>query len=170
MRRKRSKRNLFRRSSNITSARLKNNKSKKLNKYKGKDHLTDFETNRDYEDNLVTANEDNKRKNNTVAYSDELRLLQAYFNEMSNEPLLTATQEVEVSLKIKKCEKKAFELKSLLEQILNKSLSSHLKNITRSMQKQSSENSKKSLNDLLDRIDRSDDKMRSEKIIAPSGR
>lgn len=165
MRRKRSKRNLFRRSSNITSARLKNNKSKKLNKYKGKDHLTDFEANRDYEDNLVTANEDNKRKNNTVAYSDELRLLQAYFNEMSNEPLLTATQEVEVSLKIKKCEKKAFELKSLLEQILNKSLSSHLKNITRSMQKQSSENAKKSLNDLLDRVDRSDDKMRSEKII-----
>ncbi len=167
MRRKRSKRNLFRRSSKINSTRLKNNRTRKQNKStgKGKKHFTDIDRKQGYEENLISADEGNKRKNNTVAYSDELRLLQAYFNEMSNEPLLTASQEVEVSLKIKKCEKNAHELKSLLEHILNKSLSSHLKNITRSMEKQSSETAKKGLDDLLNRVDRPEEKVSSDKVL-----
>ncbi len=53
---------------------------------------------------------------------DEFRLLQVYFREMGNEPLLTAREEVEVSAKIKRCEAKAKEVKRILERIFDKKL------------------------------------------------
>lgn len=74
-------------------------------------------------------------KNLSPAFNDDQRLLQAYFNEMSNESLLTPKQEIEVSVKIKRCEKKAKQLKLLLEEILDINFSKHIKNTVLSLQK-----------------------------------
>ncbi len=57
---------------------------------------------------------------------EEFRLLQVYFKEMGNEPLLTAREEVEVSAKIKKCEAKARDVKRVLERIFDKKLGDFL--------------------------------------------
>lgn len=49
---------------------------------------------------------------------EQLRLLYVYFKDMAVEPLLTQKQEIEVSAKIKKCEAKAREIKSILDKLL----------------------------------------------------
>lgn len=46
---------------------------------------------------------------------EEYRLLQTYFREVGMEPLLTPEEEIEVSVKIKKYEAKAREIKAVLE-------------------------------------------------------
>jgi RNA polymerase primary sigma factor len=51
---------------------------------------------------------------------EQFRLLYVYFKDMASEPLLTAKEEVEVSAKIKKCEAKARELKTLLDGLSKK--------------------------------------------------
>jgi RNA polymerase sigma factor (sigma-70 family) len=49
------------------------------------------------------------------APEEQLRLLSAYFKDMSHEPLLKAEEEVKISAKIKKCEARAKEIKALLD-------------------------------------------------------
>lgn len=46
---------------------------------------------------------------------EQLRLLYTYFRDMANEPLLTPKEEIEVSAKIKKCEKRARDIAAILE-------------------------------------------------------
>ncbi|MFI5324462.1 MAG: sigma-70 factor domain-containing protein, partial [Thermodesulfobacteriota bacterium] len=53
---------------------------------------------------------------------EEFRLLQVYFKEMGMEPLLTPKEEIEVSAKIKRCEAKAAEMRSILENLFQKRL------------------------------------------------
>lgn len=65
-------------------------------------------------------------KDNSFSLDDEKRLLQIYFKDMGQVPLLTPKQEFEVAAKIKKCEKKAFSIKSKLEKNLNKNLGEEL--------------------------------------------
>lgn len=50
----------------------------------------------------------------------ELRLLKIYFNDMGNETIFTPKEEIEVSVKIKKCEARAREIERTLE-VVNKS-------------------------------------------------
>jgi len=49
---------------------------------------------------------------------ESLRLLNAYFKDMAVEPLLTSKKEIEISAKIKRCEAKAREIRSLLDKTL----------------------------------------------------
>jgi RNA polymerase primary sigma factor len=49
---------------------------------------------------------------------ESLRLLNAYFKDMAVEPLLTSKKEIEISAKIKKCEARARELRTLLDKTL----------------------------------------------------
>lgn len=49
---------------------------------------------------------------------ESLRLLNAYFKDMAVEPLLTSKKEIEISAKIKKCEARAREIRSLLDKTL----------------------------------------------------
>jgi RNA polymerase primary sigma factor len=51
---------------------------------------------------------------------EQFRLLYVYFRDMAVEPLLTSKQEIEVSAKIKKCESKAREVRSLIERLTSK--------------------------------------------------
>lgn len=167
MRRKRSKRNLIHRSSRYKSSNFK--KSKIRNKStKGKGHersgFPDFNISPGPEESPATGNYGSKKSNTKVAYSDELRLLQAYFNEMSTESLLSARQEVEVSVKIKKCERKALEFRSVLEKFLNKSFGSHLKNIVISTDNEETRGI--GFNELLKKIDNSGDSAESSRILS----
>ncbi|HWP93871.1 MAG TPA: sigma-70 family RNA polymerase sigma factor [Thermodesulfobacteriota bacterium] len=49
----------------------------------------------------------------------DLRLINAYFREVSTEPLLTPREEIEVAAKIKKCEIRAKEMQKVVERILS---------------------------------------------------
>lgn len=50
----------------------------------------------------------------------DLRLLKAYFKEIGTEPLLTPTEEIEISAKIIKCETRAKEIQKTIERNLGK--------------------------------------------------
>lgn len=84
--RKRAKRNRLHRSSRLKSSRIKNKKGKYKNTTTnyGKPAFPDFGSGNTQEEAFTSQTYSNN-KNTKVAYSDELRLLQAYFNEMSNE-------------------------------------------------------------------------------------
>lgn len=58
---------------------------------------------------------------------EQLRLLYTYFRDMANEPLLTAKEEIEVSAKIKKCEKKAKDIRAIIEKY-SKKINGNVKN------------------------------------------
>jgi RNA polymerase primary sigma factor len=51
---------------------------------------------------------------------EQFRLLYAYFKDMAVEPLLTPRQEIEVSAKIKKCEARAREIKTIIDKLSKK--------------------------------------------------
>ena len=53
---------------------------------------------------------------------EEFRLLQVYFKEMGMEPLLTPKEEIEVSAKIKRCEARAAEVKTVVDALFQKKL------------------------------------------------
>ena len=59
-----------------------------------------------------------EKKNNHWKPDEEFRLLQVYFREMGTESLLSPKQEVEISAKIKLCEKTALRVKDYLEALL----------------------------------------------------
>ncbi|HLE25593.1 MAG TPA: RNA polymerase sigma factor RpoD/SigA [Thermodesulfobacteriota bacterium] len=52
----------------------------------------------------------------------KLRLLQIYFKDIGNKPIFTPKEEIEVSVKIKKCELGAKEIERTLKEILGKDL------------------------------------------------
>lgn len=142
MPRKRPKKNAYH-LTNYKSPRLRNRKNSKENKYRNKGRLNKAKENSNvnFDESFTTQSyehySDNfgkKRKRTNSSYNDEIRLLQAYFNEMSNEPLLSGKQEVEVSMKIKKCEKKANILKNFLEAFFEKSFGDHLKDVVISLE------------------------------------
>ncbi len=59
-----------------------------------------------------------EKKNNHWKPDEEFRLLQVYFREMGIESLLSPKQEIEISAKIKLCEKTALRVKDYLEALL----------------------------------------------------
>ncbi len=63
-------------------------------------------------------NKKTEKKNNHWKPDEEFRLLQVYFREMGIESLLSPKQEVEISAKIKLCEKAALRVKDYLETLL----------------------------------------------------
>lgn len=54
--------------------------------------------------------------------NQDLRLINAYFKEVSTEPLLTPREEIEVAAKIRKCEVRAKEMQRFIERILSRSV------------------------------------------------
>lgn len=52
--------------------------------------------------------------------NQDLRLINAYFKEVSTEPLLTPKEEIEVAAKIRKCEARAREMQRVIERILTR--------------------------------------------------
>lgn len=54
--------------------------------------------------------------------NQDLRLINAYFREVSTEPLLTPKEEVEIAAKIKRCEVRAKEMQRVIERTLSKRL------------------------------------------------
>ena len=59
-------------------------------------------------------------ENKPSPIEEQFRLLHAYFKDVGSEPLLTPTEEIELSIEIKKCEAKASKIKALLDKISNK--------------------------------------------------
>lgn len=57
------------------------------------------------------------QKNKEIPNQD-LRLINAYFKEIGTEPLLTSTEEIEVTAKIRKCETRAKEVQRVIKRIL----------------------------------------------------
>ena len=70
-----------------------------------------------------------KPKNEVEITNHDLRLVNAYFQEVSTEPLLTPQEESLVAAKIKACESKASELKKVLEQTLGSRLEQDPENL-----------------------------------------
>ncbi|MEM7009121.1 MAG: RNA polymerase sigma factor RpoD/SigA [Thermodesulfobacteriota bacterium] len=63
-----------------------------------------------------------KPKNEVDVNNHDLRLVNAYFQEVSTEPLLTPAEECLVAAKIKSCETKALEIKKVIEKTLGSKL------------------------------------------------
>ena len=72
--------------------------------------------------------EESEKETKQWTPDEEFRLLQVYFKEMGTEPLLTPKEEIEVSAKIKRCEAKADEMRSVLESLFEKRLGKALQN------------------------------------------
>jgi len=83
-----------------------------------------------------TELETRKNKKETgYSQDNQYRLLNNYFRDIANEPLLAIREEIEIPAKIKKCESKATQIKSLLRSISEESKSKENKNITLNRQK-----------------------------------
>ncbi len=137
MRKKRPKENILLRSRglNIYKIRLKNS-SRSENIQESASLYPSFLSDSGYEfpnkENNVSflpSTSSIKQQPNVSNHRDELGLLQVYFNEMSKESLFTARQEVEISIKIKRCEEIAGRLKKKLENFLGKTVGEHLEKI-----------------------------------------
>ncbi len=74
----------------------------------------------DMESNFEIEYYENINKRNNEAISTDLRLINAYFAEVSTEPLLNHTKEIELAAKIKHCEGKAKGIKSDVEKAIVK--------------------------------------------------
>lgn len=70
-----------------------------------------------------SGGENSPKKKEKTSTDEEFRLLQVYFREMGSEPLLTPKEEIEVSAKIKRCETRAAEMMSSVENVYQKSFS-----------------------------------------------
>lgn len=68
------------------------------------------------------------KKQNTEEVNRDLRLVNAYFQEVSLEPLLTPKEESQIAAKIKLCENKAHEAKKKIEEITGLRLDRDLAN------------------------------------------
>lgn len=68
------------------------------------------------EENISKADESPARasRNNSAA-DDHFRIMNDYFSDIANEPLLSVREEIELPTKIKKCESKAKEIRTLLD-------------------------------------------------------
>jgi RNA polymerase primary sigma factor len=70
------------------------------------------------ESTVTTARNQIKKK----IPNQDLKLIQAYFKEVSAEPLLTPTEEVKVAAKIRKCRTREKEIQTIIERICGRSL------------------------------------------------
>jgi len=73
---------------------------------------------------------------------NDIRILQPYFKEMGEISLLTSKQEIVESAKIKKCEKRAKEIKLKIEKILDRKLGDHVEEIVRNIKSFKTKNQK----------------------------
>ncbi len=72
----------------------------------------------------IQYNTQSENRNGPRRISEEdHRLLQSYFREVGGEPLLTPSEELEISIKIKKYEAKARKIKTLLDKFMRQSRS-----------------------------------------------
>lgn len=78
---------------------------------------SDLELNHQLPDHDGSENLRGQNKDNQNAQDNHYRLLNNYFKDISSEPLLDVREEIEIPAKIKKCEMKAKEIKSLLRDI-----------------------------------------------------
>jgi len=74
------------------------------------------ESEADFESTELDSTEDQEEEQLTP--DEQLRLLYAYFKDMSGEPLLKPREEIEVSAKIKKCEANAEGIRVILDKLL----------------------------------------------------
>ncbi|MEQ9618860.1 MAG: sigma-70 family RNA polymerase sigma factor [Deltaproteobacteria bacterium] len=79
------------------------------------------ETEIDMKEDISKEQESSEEKKQFTP-DEEFRLLQVYFREMGMEPLLTPKEEIEVSAKIKRCEAKAAEMRTVFENLFRKRL------------------------------------------------
>lgn len=80
------------------------------------------------EPSQLDVEEDDKLKefeNKGEAQNKDFRLINAYFKEVSKEPLLSCAQELEILTKMKRYERKSKEIKSKIENILGKKLNNN---------------------------------------------
>jgi len=80
------------------------------------DRLLDFEMS----DSNIQSKEPPEPEKESWTPQEQLRLLYTYFKDMASEPLLTPREEIEVSAKIKKCEKKAEEIRIIIDKLSKK--------------------------------------------------
>ena len=80
---------------------------------------------------LDVEEDDNLKKfeNKDKAQNKDFRLINAYFNEVSKEPLLSCAQELEILTKMKRYERKSKEIKSKIENILVKKLNNNTNSV-----------------------------------------
>ena len=97
--------------------------------------LTDIDAT-DYEEALEKEKKEPADSNKKHWKPDEeFRLLQVYFKEMGIEPLLNPKQEIIISAKIKLCESRAYEVKAVLENLLDRKFSTYLDNFILELEK-----------------------------------
>ncbi len=75
--------------------------------------------------------------------NQELRLLNDYFKEVGSLPLLTPKEEVRVAAKIKECEARAKEIKSVIEKILGRRIGGDIRSTVEELKKASDKNLQK---------------------------
>src|SRR5574341_1067246 len=76
---------------------------------------------------LDVEEDDNLKEfeNKDKARNKDFRLINAYFIEVSKEPLLSCAQELEIVTKIKRYERKSQEIRSKIENVLGKTLNNN---------------------------------------------
>ncbi len=74
----------------------------------------------DFELDIQPSEEIRTTESETEIPNHDLRLINAYFKEVSTEPLLTPKEEIEVAAKIKKCEARAIEMQRVIGRILSR--------------------------------------------------
>ena len=80
----------------------------------------------------IKETEEDIQKYNKETYhsqDDRYRILNNYFRDIASEPLLAIREEIEIPAKIKKCESKAIQIKSLLRSISEESKIAENKNL-----------------------------------------
>jgi len=83
----------------------------------GLDSDVDFELSHKASDEDITQGIPKDKSAGQYSQDNQYRLLNNYFKDISSEPLLNVREEIEIPAKIKKCETKASEIKSLLQSI-----------------------------------------------------
>jgi len=110
-----------------SSSKYKSNaEDKDLEEFAINDELVSKVNGTEFSSDLEKVEKEDKKtekKNNHWKPDEEFRLLQVYFREMGIESLLSPKQEIEISAKIKLCEKTALRVKDYLEALLEQEFS-----------------------------------------------
>ncbi len=85
-------------------------------KFERQDEIN-FEFSQEHTDEQTSAAVSDFRDEPQYSQDNQYRLLNNYFRDIATEPLLNVREEIEIPAKIKKCESKASQIKSLLEEI-----------------------------------------------------
>lgn len=74
-------------------------------------------------------------KKNEEITNQDLRFINAYFKELSSEPLLTPRDEIEIAAKIRKCEIRAEEIQKIIERALGRRLGQDIRSTVQWLKK-----------------------------------